>query len=183
MNKTLTIWLFGFFLIVVLLLLAFAIYFCPEKTPEWISAFAAVVSAFGVIFVWQQLQETGEIARLQFEDGLAKEYRELIGRIPTKSMLGVVLSPAEFAAAFDELFRYIDLSNEQVMLRKNERISVEVWSNWRDGISSNFELPAFKKAWQTVQQKMPSQFSELNRLFEELEKLEGETDPAKWDKK
>lgn len=166
-----------------MLLLAYAIYACPDKRPEWISAFAAVVSAFGVFIVWRQLHKTGEIARLQFEDGLAKEYRELIGRIPTKAMLGEGLSPTEFAAAFDELFRYIDLSNEQVMLRKNERISVEVWSNWRDGIRSNFELPAFQKAWQTLQQKMPSQFSELNRLFKELEKLEGETDPANWDKK
>jgi hypothetical protein len=179
MVKKIGLSLFGF---VVLLSLGYAIYACPEKRPEWISATAAVVSALGVIFIWQQLQETKKIAQLQFQDGLAKEYRELISRIPTKAMLGEYLPPKEFVAAFDELFRYIDLSNEQVMLRKHKRISVEVWTSWCSGITFNFALPAFQQAWKKVQQKTPTQFSELKQLFDKLENTEIDSDPALWNK-
>jgi hypothetical protein len=53
-------------------------------TPEWVSAVASTVAAVGVIFAFGQLRVSKNIAQLQFEDGLAKEYRELASRIPTK---------------------------------------------------------------------------------------------------
>lgn len=149
-----------------------------EKLPESISALAAVVSTLGVWFVWRQLQFQKTIAQLQFEDGLAKEYRELASRIPTKALLGSGLSPREYRDAFDELFRYIDLSNEQVLLRMSGRVGDSTWRNWNSGIKYNLSLPAFKRAWETVQTKNPEQFSELRTLVEK-----GFCDPMRWDKK
>lgn len=119
----------------------------------------SIASVVAVVLVWEQLrqnqrqlelntvelEQTKNIAQLQFEDGLAKEYRELTSRIPTKAMLGARLSPREYAGAFDELFRYVDLSNEQIMLRKHERISPEVWVSWCSGIEFNLALPAFRR--------------------------------------
>lgn len=140
-----------------------------DKTPEWISAFAAVVSAVGVIFVWMQLITAKDLAQLQFEDGLAKEYRELASRIPTKALLGSRLSPKEYKAAFDELFHYIDLSNEQCMLRKHGRVSKDVWDNWCSGIEANLKLPAFAKAWNDIKGRTGS-FSELRDLEKNFKK-------------
>lgn len=57
-------------------------------TPEWISAVASVVAAVGVIFAFGQLRVSKNIAQLQFEDGLAKEYRDLASRIPYQSVAG-----------------------------------------------------------------------------------------------
>ncbi len=140
-----------------------------------VSAIAASVSALAVIFAMLQLRETKGVNQLQFEDGLAKEYRELVSRIPTQALLGTGLSPKEYAAAFDELFRYIDLSNEQVTLRMNRRISLEVWRSWCEGIKSNLALPTFERAWRDIQAKTSS-FQELRKL----EKEKFEIDPASW---
>lgn len=96
-------------------------------TSEWVSAVASTVTAVGVIFAFGQLHFSRNIAQLQFEDSLAKEYRELASRIPTKALLGAELTETEYASAFDAFFRYVDLSNEQVSLRQRGRISLIVW--------------------------------------------------------
>jgi hypothetical protein len=151
-------------------------------TPDWISAIASgfsaiasIVAAIGVFFAYAQLRTSREIAQLQFEDGLAKEYRDLTAGIPTKALLGSELSEGEYQSAFDELFRYIDLSNEQVSLRQRERITQKVWEYWVSGIQANLALPAFKRAWSEIKCKSGS-FQELRRLEREYFK----NDPCSW---
>jgi len=144
-------------------------------TPDWITAIATTVAAFGVFFAYQQLCMSRKIAQAQFEDGLAKEYRELISTIPAKALLGEELSETEYQESFDEMFRYIDLTNEQISLRQRKRISKNVWCYWLDGIKSNLRLPAFHRAWIEIKNKSES--------FQELRRLENEdfkTDPATW---
>lgn len=150
----------------------------PEKgkLPEWISAIGALASMAGVWFVWQQVRLTKEIAKDEFEDGLAKEYRELASRIPTKALLGSGLSPQDYERTFDELFRYIDLSNEQVALCMRDRVRDETWESWSAGIEFNLSLPAFHRAWNQVQKHNPTQFSELKRLVADSFR----TDPKDW---
>lgn len=151
-----------------------------DRKPEWISALAAVVSAVGVVFVYWQLEITKSIAQLQFEDTLEKEYRDLAARIPTGALIGGELSSRQYRAAFDEFFRYFDLSNKQVMLRKHGRIGESTWKNWRSGIQFNLSLPGFKKAWTDVKEQTSPQKSEF---FSELRKLEEENfqfDPKSW---
>jgi hypothetical protein len=53
-----------------------------------VSAISNAITAMGVFFVLPQLILTKRIAQLQFEDGLAKEYRELIAGIPSKAFWG-----------------------------------------------------------------------------------------------
>ncbi len=157
-----------------------AIYVSPDKRPEWISAAAAVVSAIGVIFVWWQLQETKKIALNQFEDTLEKEYRDIAARIPTGALIGGGLSPQQYEDAFDELFRYFDLSNKQVMLRKQERIGDSTWKNWQSGIKFNLSLPAFRKAWIDIKEKTESQKSEFFSELIKLEETNFQCDPKSW---
>jgi hypothetical protein len=145
-------------------------------TPEWVTAIATTIVAFGVFFAFQQLCTSKKIAQAQFEDRLAKEYRDLASGIPVKAMLGENLSETEYQKSFDDLFRYIDLTNEQVSLRQRRRITKEVWQYWLDGIKANLRLPAFDRAWTDIKVKSNS-FEELRRL----EKEDFEIDPAKWE--
>lgn len=140
-----------------------------------ISAAATCVAAAGVWYARVQLRTSREIAQLQFEDGLAKEYRELANRLPTKALLGQDLTDEEYKDSFDELFRYVDLSNEQVSLRQRGRINGVVWASWRDGIQGNLVLPAFRRAWSEIKERSSS-FDELRRLEREDFKL----DPRGW---
>lgn len=149
---------------------------------DWVSsvsaagtAIAAIVAAIGVLLAYRQLCTSKKIAQDQFEDGLAKEYRELTSGIPTKALLGEDLSESEYQDSFDELFRYIDLTNGQVSLRQRGRISEDVWWYWLSGIQSNLRLSAFNRAWTEIKAKSKS--------FEELRRLENQgfkTDPITW---
>jgi hypothetical protein len=140
-----------------------------------ITAAAAAVTAISVVFAFWQLVLTKRIAQLQFEDALAKEYRDIAAMLPTKVFYGEVLDATEQEALRDEFYRYIDLSNEQVSLRQRRRVSGPVWKSWRDGIKSNLALPAFAAAWEEVKTRTSS-FAELRRL----ERGRYAADPAHW---
>ena len=148
-----------------------------EKTPEWISACAAVVSTIGIWFVRKQLVITKDIAQLQFEDALEKEYRELVSGIPTKALLDSDLDDSDYAKTFDEFFRYFDLSNRQIELRKEGRIGDSTWNNWRLGIKFNMSQPAFKKAWGEVKTRTEDHASEFFSELRRLEQFAYESDP------
>lgn len=143
--------------------------------PDWVSAVANAVTALGVALAFWQLVLAKKVAQSQFEDALSKEYRELASRIPTKALLGRGLAQQEYDSAFDELYRYIDLSNEQVALREKRRISKETWVNWSSGIKANLSLPVFARAWKQIQEETDS-FQELRRAQEEGFKF----DPVSW---
>jgi hypothetical protein len=94
---------------------------------QWISAIANCVMAAGVLLVLWQIWLTKKQATTTFEDSMAKEYRELAAKIPTKALIGEDLNDEEYAKTFDEFYHYIDLSNEQVFLRQRNRIGRETW--------------------------------------------------------
>jgi hypothetical protein len=110
------------------------------------------------------------------EDDFGREYREIIRQIPVKALLGADLDEAEFQAAFQYFYQYVDLSNEQVFLRQIGRISPETWETWREGIEINLRLAAFKKAWEQVKAQAGETFTELQRL----ERSDFREDPLLW---
>jgi hypothetical protein len=121
-------------------------------------ATALTVGAAAVQIYYATRQE-----KTEFEDGLTKEYREIVGQLP-KSIL---LQDPGWNAAADEhfplLYRYLDLCNEQVFLRKKGRIRKSTWGDWCAGIRSNLEKPAFREAWELVRSRTRS-FDELRWL-------------------
>ncbi len=140
-----------------------------------ISAVAACVAAAGVWYARNQLKTSREIAQLAFEDALAKEYRELAGQLSKKALMGESLNDVEYEDAFDELYRYVDLTNEQIALRARGRITSEMWLSWSDGIKANLALPAFARAWAEIKTRSAG--------FEELRRLEQDgfdIDPNEW---
>ena len=131
---------------------------------DFLTAAGAIATGIAAWIASGQLRESREQARTQFEDAMSREYRDLIQAIPTKALLGDELTDAEFAKAFDELYRYVDLSNEQTFLRQKGRVSKEAWENWSSGMASNFERPAFRDAWDKIKERASEDFAELRWL-------------------
>ncbi len=132
---------------------------------EIIGLVSGVATAIGVFFAAMQLRVTQAQETTRFEDDMAREYREIIQRIPTKAMLGEPLDESEYASAFDEFYRYLSLSNEQVFLWKGGRIRRKTWEHWRDAIRSHLSRPAFRRAWTEIQAKVPpEEFGGLRQL-------------------
>ena len=123
---------------------------------------SSVATAIGVVVAASQLWISRRQAKTTFEDTFAREYRELAAILPTKALLGEPLTHKEYCEAFDEFYHYIDLCNTQVFLHLEGRISNETWKYWRDGMKTNLDRPAFKRAW--------SEIAAANGDFRELKK-------------
>ena len=149
-----------------------------------IQALAIIAATGGVFLTWKQVRLTKEQVELrkdqsttEFENELAQEYRKISREIPVKAFLGDELSECEEQKYFREFYSYIDLSNEQVFLRHEGRVSSETWENWAEGIESNLQKNAFQNAWNEIKERSEGSFSELRRL-----ENEGfDSDPQKWD--
>lgn len=142
---------------------------------EWLSAIGSVVSATGVVLVYYQIRVGRRIALTQFEDAISREYRELSARLPAKAILGQKLTDEEHAKYLEILIHYFDLTNEQIFLRHQERVSRETWRSWSDGIQSNLSRPAYMRAWREVKAQTNA-FIELRRL----EREQFAIDPVDW---
>lgn len=131
---------------------------------DWVTAIGSIATAIGIFFTWRQIRLAKQQAATQFEDSIAREYREIASQLPVKALLGEELDEKEYNQALDDLYHYIDLSNEQTFLRQNERISLETWEFWCDGIESNLSRPAFRRAWGEIKSRTDDSFAELRRL-------------------
>ena len=143
---------------------------------EVIQLLATVATPIAVFLAWWQLKLTKQQSVVAFEDSLAREYREISDRLPIRALLGEELSDTEHSGALQSFHRYVDLSNEQVFLRINRRITPTTWQDWAAGIKSNLRRPAFKRAWEEIKRRAPDSFTELRRL----EKNDFGADPARW---
>ncbi|MFL5800513.1 MAG: hypothetical protein ACJ8CR_02090 [Roseiflexaceae bacterium] len=79
-----------------------------------VGAAGSVATAVGIFFAWWQIRLAKRQAQTQFEDGLAREYRDIAMRLPIKALLDENLFGIEYQQALDELYHYIDLTNEQI---------------------------------------------------------------------
>ena len=115
-------------------------------------------------------------SKTTFEDSLTKEYREIIRKIPYKALVGDNVSDKEENIAFNEIFNYMDICNEQIFLRIEGRIRKNTWLNWQEGMKTNFSTQIFKLVSEDVFEKVENNFKELKKVQE----LEYNTDPKKW---
>ncbi len=137
---------------------------------------ASIATALGVLFAGWQLLLAKRQATTTFEDSLSGEFRAIAQRIPVRALLGEALTTEEAQATLAEFYHYVDLTNEQVFLRMNGRVTKATWLNWADGIASVLSRPAFKEAWQHIKQRAPDSFEELRRL----EECGFQADPRSW---
>lgn len=127
---------------------------------------AAAATAIGVVVVAFQFRQAKIQAQTAFEDDYTRQYRDIIQRIPVRALLNEPLDIDAFEKALNEIYNYFDLTNEQIFLRKERRVTTATWVNWCDGIASNMALPAFGRAWVLVEDQAPDYFEELRRLRE-----------------
>jgi hypothetical protein len=138
---------------------------------------ASIATALGVFLAWWQIRLSGKQAVTAFEDTLSSQYRDLIQKLPVEALLGEDLDERFYREKLSEFYHYIDLTNEQIFLRQQGRVSSETWENWREGIKSMISRPAFSRAWEEISQKAPDSFNELRRLM----KTDFAEDPNDWD--
>jgi hypothetical protein len=144
--------------------------------PSWSSDIAPIVTAIGVFIAVYQLWNTKRQAVTLFEDALTKEYREITGKLPTAALLGEIISAELMRQHLPDFYRYFDLTNNQVFLRKIGRISPKTWQFWVDGIRTNLARPAFATAWADISRRAGADFSELKQLV-----VDGfNADPKTW---
>jgi hypothetical protein len=143
---------------------------------RYIELFANIFIAVGVVITAIQLWLTKKQSITSFEDKVSDEYRQIIRAISAKALIGDELTDDEFDKDFNELYNYIDFSNEEVFLRQQRRIRKETWQYWCDGIKSNLQLPPMKKAWTIIKDKKPDSFNELRKL--ECDQFK--SDPIDW---
>jgi len=141
-----------------------------------INFLASAATAIGVLMAWQQVKLARRLAKTQFEDELAKQFRDIIWHIPVEALMGQQLSEEKYQSARDDFFRYVDLSNEQVFLRRHNRVSEETWWLWCEGMKAFLSRPAFRKAWEEFKAQAPDIFKELRRLEEQ----NFACDPREW---
>lgn len=143
-----------------------------------LTALFTMVTALGVILAFWQIRLAKQQSVTEFEDSVEREYRNIIQNIPAKALLGESLSDEEYNKTFDEFIHYVDLTNSQIFMRMNKRISDQRWKYWCDGIAWNLSLPAFAKAWNEIKNRSQGQFVELRYL--EAQKYN--SDPLVWEK-
>jgi hypothetical protein len=140
---------------------------------SYVNTLAQIAMACGIVFAWWQLKQTREQAVTSFEDALGREYRDLARCLPIRALLG---EPVGIGESLSEFYRYIDLTNEQILLRMQGRIRTSTWEDWKSGIRSNMERPAFRAAWEEISDRSPGCFTELRRLIN----VDFAEDPASW---
>jgi hypothetical protein len=120
-----------------------------------------------VLIAAQQLLLNRRQARATFEDSMSREYRALVGDLPADAFHATgdctqTLAEAEKKA----MFRYFDLSNEQLRFCDAGRVSRETAEAWRNGIRENLNLPRFRQAWRELERLIPDgHFTKLTEVL------------------
>jgi len=144
----------------------------------WITLLAPVATATGVCVGALSLVNSKRQAVTTFEDALSNEYRQITTTLPTAALLGESLSTEILQAHLPDFYRYFDLTNGQIFLRKIGRISKKTWIFWCEGIRTNLSRPAFSTSWEHIASRSNGDFSELRKLIVEEFKI----DPKNWAK-
>lgn len=125
---------------------------------------ASIVAVSGILIALYQIGQQSRTAKLTFENLFVQQYQQLIQNIPTKALLGDLLSDEERAANIGEFYHYIDLCNTQAYHHEKHRITRSTWKEWEAGIKSNFERQEFGLVWSYVAYRRESEFRSLQRV-------------------
>lgn len=134
---------------------------------ELVRTIAAVIAAGSVVIAMLALRASREQGRTAFEDALAREYRDIAGALPPAAFYidrVAELDDAEIQA----MFRYFDLSNEQLRLIDEGRIRAQTAEVWTAGIHGLLRFDTFAAAWRQLRPELPEDFfTSLDALLRE----------------
>ena len=142
---------------------------------DW-GVIASCATAIGVAFAAWEIRQGWKLSQTEFEDSLDQQYRSLSMVIPVDALIGKAIASEKRNIAREAIYNYLDLSNEQIFLRKRGRIQKDTWDDWCSGIESHLTKVAFKEVWDEVKKEAPSTFSFLEKL-----EIKGfKDDPINW---
>ena len=148
----------------------------PTEVREWIQTAATLGAAAGVWFAWRQIQLSQEQAVATFEEGFNTRYRAIARELPVQALLGENVAPEDLKSHLPVFYQYVDLTNEEIRLRRDGTICDLTWHEWEEGIRWALSRPAFRAAWHEILDRTPDSFGELRRF--EREDYRG--DPKQW---
>lgn len=128
----------------------------------------SIGTAVGAIAVAAELWFARSQAKSEFENELAREYRDIARSLPAHAFFKTPdpeLPEIDGRSHLADFVRYIDLCNEQILLHRDGRISNDVWKEWEEGMLINFSRPAFEQAWSYVRTHNPDSYDELAELL------------------
>lgn len=143
---------------------------------HYLDLIVSLATMAGVIIAAVQLRASSKIAQAQYEDSIDQQYRDLARGIPVDALIGKEVQAQDKSLTRELIYNYLDLSNEQIFLRKKNRVKFDTWSDWCAGIKANLAKPEFAKVWNEVKQESPQTFTFLEKL--EAQQYNG--DPLKW---
>lgn len=133
---------------------------------NWFNLIVSIATPFSVLILAYQLRQRKKQFTTEFEDHLTDRYRDIIYQTPTEALLrNTDADTDEYAGELKDYYRYIDLTNEEIFLRQEGRVSKSTWENWKAGIETHLDRPDFENAWEELQARAPNSFNEL-RNFE-----------------
>jgi hypothetical protein len=137
---------------------------------------ATIATPASVLVLSYQLWQRKKQFTTEFEDKLTSDYRDIVYEIPVESLLDDSSADA-YEGDLKDYYRYIDLSNDQVFLRQENRVSKSTWENWKAGIETNLSRDDFEAAWQEIESKSSNSFNELR----DLRDSDKHDDPLYWE--
>jgi hypothetical protein len=152
-------------------------YFSQYLDPlvSFIKQFGTPISALVLAYqIWQRKRQF----TTEFEDSLTDEYRDIVYEIPIEERLSNGESDGKDSDHdIKDYYKYFDLTNQQIFLRKEGRVSKSTWESWREGIESNMQKESFDSAWEEINKKSDSKDLESLKRF-----LDNKTggDPRLW---
>jgi len=142
----------------------------------YLNLIVSLATMFGVLIAAIQLRASSKIAQAQFEDSIDQQYRDLARGIPVDALIGKSVLDSQKDMTRELIYNYLDLSNEQIFLRKKKRVKKDTWADWCAGMEANLSKPEFEKVWLEIKTHSPKTFTFLEKL--ENDSFKG--DPAKW---
>lgn len=142
-----------------------------------LQAVGAGLTGFGALIVIGQLYQRKRQFTTEFEDKLTSDYRNIIYRLPVAALLDDSDEEEQYIGDLDDYYRYIDLTNDQIFLRQEGRISKSTWENWSDGIETILGKSNFEVAWEEIHERESESFSELQKFLCD----EHPDDPRYWE--
>jgi hypothetical protein len=125
-----------------------------------VTTVAAVVGSASVFTGAWSLRQSRDQATTAFEDSLAREYRDIASELPPAAFYRPGKTELSDEAK-GSMFRYFDLSNEQLRLIGEGRIRSETAAVWRAGIEDLMRRDTFGIYWNELQEGLPSDFLTL----------------------
>ena len=123
---------------------------------EWVRTLGSGGTLVAVLVAIYQLYLNRQQSKANFEDDLSREYRDISGAMPSDAFFHdadkrAPMTPAQLQA----MFRYFDLSNEQLRFGRQRRVTRKTRRAWQQGIEQNLALPRFERAWIDVTSWLP----------------------------